>query len=133
MGRWSEFVEEWKARKAGRKHVSSDLSTAARDLSGRLGYGTTALWDQVEGGQAAYKESFDRRLPPSLHISERDRIRAGDPIPRQERRVEDFKTPGGGERLTVDDILAAKANDTDAEGGADPANTSDGPTDATGE
>ncbi len=108
MSRWSEFREEWKARKAGSKHAPKEFSTAARDLSGRLGFGTTRLWDHVEEGQTAYKESFDRRLPPSLHISERDRIRAGEPIPRQERMMGDFKNAESGERLTVDDILAAK-------------------------
>ena len=113
MGRWREFVEEWKARKAGAKHAPNDFSTAARDLSGRLGFGTTRLWDHVEEGQTAYKQSFDRRLPPSLHVSERDRLRAGDPIPRQERRLEDWSDDAAAERLTVDDILSAKPGDTE--------------------
>ena len=113
MGRWREFVEEWKARKAGAKHAPNDFPTAARDLSGRLGFGTTRLWDHVEEGQTAYKQSFDRRLPPSLHVSERDRLRAGDPIPRQERRLEDWSDDAAAERLTVDDILSAKPGDTE--------------------
>lgn len=108
MGRWSEFREEWRARKAGSKHAPKDFSKSAIELSGRLGHGTSRLWDHVEESQTAYRESFDRRLPPSLHISERDRIRAGDPIPRQERRPEDWKDDASGERLTVDDILSAK-------------------------
>ena len=124
VGRWSEFLEEWRARKAGSKHVQSDFSKAALDLSGRLGFGTTRLWDHVEEGQTAYKESLarEKRLPPSLHVSDRDRLRAGDPIPRAERRVEDFRNEASAERLTVDDILAAKADEPTDDPTDDPTN-----------
>lgn len=44
----------------------------------------------MESNKSAYLKSFDRRLPPSLHVSERDRVRAGDPIPTAERCIEDW-------------------------------------------
>lgn len=124
MSRWSEFREEWRARKAGSKHAPKDFSKSAIELSGRLGHGTSRLWNHVEKSGAAYRDSFDRRLPPSLHISERDRIRAGDPIPRQERRPEDWKDGSSGERLTVDDILKAKQDGEPDDGPNDAGNES---------
>lgn len=47
-------------------------------------------WDAMAKGSAAYVKSFDRRLPPSLFVSERDRTRANIPIPLVERCLEDF-------------------------------------------
>lgn len=44
-------------------------------------------------GSDAYVKSFDRRLPPSEFVSERDRGRANLPIPVAERCLED-RGPG---------------------------------------
>lgn len=55
----------------------------------------TATWDQLDEKGDAYMRSFDRRLPPSLHVSERDRTRANMPIPLVERCIEDWKADAG--------------------------------------
>ncbi len=120
MSWFREFLNEWTARRAGRKHLSNssdEFSTAAREVSGRLGFGTTRLWDHVEESKKAYSESFDRKLPPSLHISERDRLRAGDPIPVTERRLEDWGNDTAPPNFTVADVVDGP--NTSTEGAAD--------------
>lgn len=84
-------MQEWSARRIGRRGLSTEASRASVHVVGRIGLGTTAAWDLMESGQKAYLESFDRRLPPSLHISERDRLRANMPIPTAERCIEDWQ------------------------------------------
>ncbi len=90
MGRLSNLIDEWAARREGRKHVHSDVGAAARDIAGVLGHGTSGTWDFVESSSAGYLDSLDPRLPASLHISERDRLRANRPIPVSERCIEDW-------------------------------------------
>lgn len=90
MNRLRALVVEIRARRAGRRGLTSDTARAARDVAGGIGAATSAAWDQMETNKSAYLKSFDRRLPPSLHISERDRVRAGDPIPTSERCIEDW-------------------------------------------
>ena len=86
-----EWKTEWMARRNGRKHLSSDLHRATRDIVGPTGWGDSKGWDQLSERGSAYIKSFDRdRIPPSLHVSERDRIRAGEVMPLQERCIEDF-------------------------------------------
>lgn len=94
MSRVREFMEEWRARRAGRRHVSSDVSRAARDITGATGFVTSRAWEHAERSGEAYIQSFDEgRLPPSLHISARDQIRAGKAMPLAERCIEDLADP----------------------------------------
>lgn len=89
--RWlAELLAELKARRAGRRGTPKGLGRAAFHLGGPTGVMTSAGWSRVAESHEAYIESLDRRLPPSLHISERDRLRAGDAIPLAERCIEDW-------------------------------------------
>lgn len=94
MSRVREFLEEWRARRAGRRHISHEGARAARDITGAIGLATSRAWDHAEKGSQAYIQSFDEgRLPPSLHISARDQIRAGKAMPLAERCIEDAANP----------------------------------------
>ena len=88
--RFKEFFEEWRARREGRQAMSSDIYRTARDIAGPTGNIFSNGWQRLEDGSSAYMKSFDRRLPPSLHISERDAVRAGRAMPISERCIEDF-------------------------------------------
>lgn len=92
MGKIRDFFDEWAARRRGSKHVDRDIQRAARDLAGPLGNVFSNGWDTIHGENAAreYVESFDRRLPPSEFVSERDRLRSNRPIPTAERCLESF-------------------------------------------
>lgn len=65
-------------------------SRVTRDITGPLGWAWSGAWDQLDQHGEAYKQSFDRRLPPSLFVSERDRLRANQPMPLSERCIEDY-------------------------------------------
>lgn len=90
MGRLKAFIVEWKARRAGAKFVTGDIRRSARDIIGPTGYNWSNAWDLLENDET-YLDSFDRRIPPSLHISERDRSRQNIPVPLVERCIEDYK------------------------------------------
>lgn len=84
----------WASRRAGRRHVPQDIRRQARDVAGVTGALYSKGWDQVAKADAGYLRSFDApRVPPSLHISERDRRRAGLPVPLSERCIEDHALP----------------------------------------
>ena len=91
MGRLREWRLEWSARRAGRRFVSSNLGRATRAMGG-MGICHKGL-HRIEKGGDTYAESFDRRLPPSIFVSERDRQRANRPIPVAERCLEDWSEP----------------------------------------
>ena len=70
------FISEWKARRAGRQSMErTDLSRAAREVVGPTGWMWSKGWEMMNEGKEAYVKSFDKRLPPSLFVSERDRTR----------------------------------------------------------
>jgi len=82
------FLSEWKARRAGRKSMErTDLSRAAREVVGPTGWMWSRGWDAMNKGKEAYVKSFDKRLPPSLFVSERDRTRQNIPVPLVERMI----------------------------------------------
>ena len=54
-------------------------------------------------GSSAYLESFDPRIPPSLHVSRRDATRHNIPIPLVERRLESHAADDA-EALTPEEI-----------------------------
>ncbi len=54
---------------------------------GMTGIGWSGAWDAVAKGSQAYTASFDRRLPPSTFVSDRDRRRYGQAMPLVERRI----------------------------------------------
>ena len=67
-------------------------SRVTRDVVGPTGWLMSNAWDELAQHGEAYKQSFDRRLPPSLFVSERDRTRAKQPMPLSERCIEDYHT-----------------------------------------
>ncbi len=90
MGFLSSFLDEWKARRRGRRYLSRDIGTAAREIVGPTGDMLSSGWEQLEANSKAYLRSFDPRVPPSLHVSSRDLTRANMPVPLVERCIEDW-------------------------------------------
>lgn len=85
---WKSFKTEWLARRAGRRSLDkSDLAMSAREIVGPTGWMWSRGWDLMAEHQKAYVKSFDRRLPPSTFVSERERSRHNIPIPYVERMV----------------------------------------------
>ena len=107
--RWfRDLRAEIKARRAGRKFTPDGIRRSARDITGPHGWVLSDAWRKLDSDGNAYLNSFDRRIPPSLHISERDRQRYNMPIPMAERCLEDWSatnddTPAGdGNQAEVD-------------------------------
>jgi hypothetical protein len=48
-------------------------------------------WDLMAENQEVYVRSFDRRVPPSIFVSERERGRHNIPIPLVERMISDHR------------------------------------------
>ncbi len=89
-----EFGQNWAARRAGRRHVPNDIRRQARDVAGVTGWMYSKGWDELAKVEPSYLRSFETpRVPPSLHISERDRRRAGLAVPLAERCIEDHGKP----------------------------------------
>lgn len=84
------FTSEWRARRAGRRHVESDLARSAREVVGPTGMMWSNGWDAMAKGSRAYLDSFDPHVPPSLFVAERERTRQSLPIPLVERCIEDW-------------------------------------------
>jgi hypothetical protein len=94
MSKLSELVADWRSRREGRRHVPNNIGRQARDVTGALGFAYSRAWDLVATNGDAYTRSFgERRMPPSLHVSNRDRLRAGLAVPLPERCIEDFAKP----------------------------------------
>ena len=94
MSTWTrDFRVELKARRAGRKGMSSDIARATRDVTGPTGWVFSNAWQKLDDHGDAYIRSFDRRVPPSIFVSERDRTRHSTPIPVSERCLEDARKP----------------------------------------
>ena len=68
---------------------------AARGIVGATGNSFSNAWDLLEKDGGAYIRSMnrDRAIPPSLFVSERDRVRLGETVPLTERCIEDHKNP----------------------------------------
>lgn len=73
--------------------MGSDISTfkAARGIVGATGSSFTGAYDLLDKEGDAYLRSLEREptLPPSLFVSERDRVRHHQAVPLAERRLED--------------------------------------------
>ncbi len=98
MRKWcKEFWLEARARSAGRKAMGNDKSTfaTARGIVGATGNSFSSAWDLLERDGGAYLRSMDteRAIPPSLFISDRDRVRLGEVVPLPERCIEDHGNP----------------------------------------
>lgn len=64
---------------------------SARAIVGPTGNSFSRGWEMLEKDDGAYLRSLrpEHHLPPSLFVSERDRIRHGLPVPMVERCLED--------------------------------------------
>jgi len=95
--RLREFWFERRARSAGRKAMGNDKGTfrAARGIVGPTGNSFSNAWDLLESDGDAYTRSLgrERAIPPSLFVSERDRVRLGLAVPLTERCIEDHGNP----------------------------------------
>ena len=87
--RTRELYLEWKARRAGRRGIDSSIHRATRDVTGPTGWAFSATWEKLDQHGDAYMKSFDPRVPPSIFVSERDRLRHNSPMPLVERCIED--------------------------------------------
>lgn len=87
---WRSLTSEWKARRAGRRHLASHIYRSARDVIGPTGAMWSNGWDAMAKGSDAYIKSFEPKIPPSIFVSARDRTRGNIPIPLVERCIEDW-------------------------------------------
>ena len=103
--RTRELYLEWQARRAGRRGLNSNIHRATRDVTGPTGWAFSATWEKLDEHGEAYMKSFDPRVPPSIFVSERDRLRHNHPMPLVERCIEDHRpqprgaSPSGQEAL----------------------------------
>jgi hypothetical protein len=96
MTRLQRLRAAWRWRRPEAPSARHDLQRSARDVIGPLGNGFSNAWEEMAKGSEAYVKSFDRRVPPSIFVSERDRSRYGQPVPLVERRIgepDDALTP----------------------------------------
>lgn len=93
LARWAnDAFSEWAWRRTGRRHTPWKNASAAREITGPFGAPGSPAYRELERSTDRYVKSFDRHLPPSLHISERDRLRNGNAITLSERAIEDWQT-----------------------------------------
>jgi len=92
MSRIKAFRAELSARRRGAKFAPRGIGRAARHIVGPTGFAYSSHWERLSENGRAYNASFDRRIPPSLHISQRDGRRAGWVIPLSERCIEDWNS-----------------------------------------
>jgi len=90
MKRIKAFLAEISARRTGAKFAPKGIGRAARHIVGPTGYAYSSHWEALSKHSDIYNRSFDRRIPPSLHISQRDGRRAGWVMPISERCIEDW-------------------------------------------
>lgn len=92
MARIKRWLTRWAAQSVRRAEArsSSSISRAARDVIGPQGALFSNAWEELDRHGQDYVDSFDRRLPPSIFVSERDRLRMNQPMPLAERCIEDF-------------------------------------------
>lgn len=79
--RFKEGWAELRARREGRRHVPNNIRRASREIAGPTGWTVSKTWHAVDQHGDDFVQSFDRRLPPSTFVSERDRRRANRPVP----------------------------------------------------
>jgi len=92
MGWFRDLIREWKARRAGAKHLPTDIRRAARDIIGPTGWQWSGGWSRLEQHGDAYVKSFDPRVPRSIHLAKDEQYRQHIPIPLAERCIEDWRT-----------------------------------------
>lgn len=80
----------------------TSMHRVTRDVTGPTGWVFSGAWDKLDQHGDAYARSFDRRIPPSLFVSERDRTRFGQPMPIVERCLED--APFGPDKPAGDEL-----------------------------
>ncbi len=87
----SSQVKRWlRLWRSTKPHPTPDPHLrAARDIIGPTGNFFSAGWAQFEKSHTGYLRSFEPRVPPSIHISHRDKTRANIPIPLSERCLDD--------------------------------------------
>ena len=94
MRRW--LREQWaeqKSRSAGRRALGPqrDQFDTTRGITGMTGASLSGAYSLLEKDDGAYIRSLRKEpvLPPSLFVSERDRVRHGKAMPLSERCLED--------------------------------------------
>ena len=94
--RFGELRDWRRSRIAGRKAMGSGRSMfdSARGIIGPTGNSFSKGWEMLEKDNGAYLRSMqsEKHLPPSLFVSERDRVRLGQPVPLAERCIEDYRS-----------------------------------------
>ena len=90
------FKEQWaesQSRAAGRKAlgVDRDQFQTTRGITGMTGASLSGAYELLEKDDGAYIRSMQKEpvLPPSLFVSERDRVRYSEAVPLAERCIED--------------------------------------------
>jgi len=92
--------------------MGPDKSTfrTARGIVGATGGSFSGAWDLLEKDDGAYLRSMDaeRAIPPSLFVSERDRVRLGQAMPLAERCIEDY---GNADAIPIGDWQTEELDD----------------------
>lgn len=94
--RLAELNGQRRNRVAVRKAMGSGRSMfdSARGIIGPTGNSFSKGWEMLANDKGAYLRSMqsEQHLPPSLFVSERDRVRLGQPVPLAERCIEDYRS-----------------------------------------
>ncbi|NOX28978.1 MAG: hypothetical protein GXP35_02840 [Actinobacteria bacterium] len=75
--------------------IDSGLGRTLRDVTGPFGPANfrgkriNNTLETIVDSNSAYRQSFNRQLPPSTFVSERDRLRFGQAVPVSERLIGD--------------------------------------------
>jgi len=70
--------------------MDNRFQKATRHIIGPTGLNFSSAWKAVEEDDGRYMKSFDPRIPPITFVSSRYLMRANQPIPLAERRIEAF-------------------------------------------
>ena len=91
----SKFHNGWdeiKARGAGHRAMPNELYKPIRHIVGPTGWMAQNTLGPAAEGAKAFNQSFEPRIPPSIHISHRDSVRVNMAMPLAERCIEDWST-----------------------------------------
>lgn len=105
--RWlKELWLEMRSRSEGRRAlgVNRDQFHTTRGITGMTGYSFSQAYTLLEKDGGAYMRSLQKepQLPPSLFVSERDRVRHANAIPLAERCLEDIGARGDDTAESID-------------------------------
>lgn len=124
MKRFRAMFADWATRRSGAGYrpsmqTSSQIGKAARDVIGPTGMAFSNAWEKLDQHGNDYMKSFNPHTPPSLFVSERDRLRRRQVVPLSERCIEDWNERHGRPSNPPKPGTAASATPDRSPGGRD--------------